>query len=252
VVKKTVDSMTEVTNSSKKIGDIINVVNEIAFQTNLLALNAAVEAARAGEQGRGFAVVAGEVRNLAGRSAEAAKEIQSLINDSMEKVQAGNQLVEETGKTLSEIIEGINNVATTVSEISAASQEQASGIDQVNKAVAQMDEVVQQNASLVEEAAATSENLTGQADEMQRLMGTFKINGADDTEKVGTQITQKKTTHWSKNAHLAEGSHFTKESHAGKSAQPVKTEKETAKEPETETVAKRDNSSNPQDHFAEF
>jgi methyl-accepting chemotaxis protein len=179
VVQKTVASMAEVTTSSKKIGDIINVVNEIAFQTNLLALNAAVEAARAGEQGRGFAVVAGEVRNLAGRSAEAAKEIQKLINDSMEKVDAGNKLVEETGKTLDEIIENINNVAQTVSEITSASQEQASGIDQVNKAIAQMDEVVQQNASLVEEAAATSENLSGEADEMQRLMGSFKVKAGE-------------------------------------------------------------------------
>lgn len=178
VVKKTIASMTEVMDSSKRIGDITNVVNEIAFQTNLLALNAAVEAARAGDQGRGFAVVAGEVRSLAGRSAEAAKEIQKLINDSIEKVEAGNKLVEETGSTLNEIVENINNVATTVSEISAASQEQSAGIDQVNKAIGQMDEVVQQNASLVEEAAATSENLSSQAEEMQRLMGSFKVNSA--------------------------------------------------------------------------
>jgi methyl-accepting chemotaxis protein len=245
VVKKTVDSMQEVTNSSKKIGDIINVVNEIAFQTNLLALNAAVEAARAGEQGRGFAVVAGEVRNLAGRSAEAAKEIQSLIKDSVEKVQAGNQLVEETGTTLSEIIEGVNNVAITVSEISAASQEQASGIEQVNKAVAQMDEVVQQNASLVEEAAATSENLTGQADEMQRLMGTFKINGYDNVGNTVTHHVTQKVTHWDK------------------SAQPVKAEKEAVAETGTkpivknaktgtEAAVKKDDNSDSHDHFSEF
>ena len=178
VVEKTIQQMKAVTESSKKIADIINTVNEIAFQTNLLALNAAVEAARAGEQGRGFAVVAGEVRNLAGRSAEAAKEIQALINDSVEKIEAGNKLVEETGETLKGIIDGVQNVAQTISEISSASQEQASGIDQVNKAVAQMDEVVQQNASLVEEAAATSENLNGEAEEMQQLMSTFKINSS--------------------------------------------------------------------------
>jgi methyl-accepting chemotaxis protein len=192
VLQKTITSMDDVTTSSKKIGDIINVVNEIAFQTNLLALNAAVEAARAGEQGRGFAVVAGEVRTLAGRSAEAAKEIQNLINNSMEKVEIGNKMVEETGKTLDEIIENINNVAGIVSEISSASQEQAAGIDQVNKSVSQMDEVVQQNASLVEEAAATSENLSMEAEEMQRLMGSFKVNKdkadlSDFSKGVSTQ-----------------------------------------------------------------
>lgn len=176
VVEKTVSQMEAVTASSKMIADIIDTVNEIAFQTNLLALNAAVEAARAGEQGRGFAVVAGEVRNLAGRSAEAAKEIQSLIKDSVEKIEVGNKLVEDTGKTLKNIIESVQDVAQTISEITSASQEQASGIDQVNKAVAQMDETVQQNASLVEEAAATSRNLSEEAQEMQRLMASFKIS----------------------------------------------------------------------------
>jgi methyl-accepting chemotaxis protein len=176
VVSKTIMSMADVTESSKKINDIINVVNEIAFQTNLLALNAAVEAARAGDQGRGFAVVAGEVRNLAGRSAEAAKEIQKLIGDSVEKVEIGNKLVDETGETLKEIIKDIEEVTNVVSEITSASKEQASGIDQVNKSVAQMDEVVQQNASLVEEAAATSEQLSGEAQGMKQLMAYFKVN----------------------------------------------------------------------------
>ena len=197
VVEKTVHQMEAVTESSKKIADIIDTVNEIAFQTNLLALNAAVEAARAGEQGRGFAVVAGEVRNLAGRSAEAAKEIQTLIRDSVEKIETGNKLVEDTGATLKTIIESVNNVANNISEISSASQEQSAGIDQVNKAVSQMDEVVQQNASLVEEAAATSENLASEADEMQRMMGTFKVNTTNinihNNKDSGSSKSEKKT-----------------------------------------------------------
>jgi methyl-accepting chemotaxis protein len=179
VVNKTIGQMRAVSESSKKIANIINVVNEIAFQTNLLALNAAVEAARAGEQGRGFAVVAGEVRNLAGRSAEAAKEIQSLIKDSVEKIDAGNKLVEETGDTLKKIIVSVKEVGQTVSEISSASQEQSSGIDQVNKAISLIDEVVQQNASLVEEAAATSENLSGEAADLRKLTASFKINNGN-------------------------------------------------------------------------
>jgi methyl-accepting chemotaxis protein len=190
VVDNTVNQMEAVTASSKKIADIIDTVNEIAFQTNLLALNAAVEAARAGEQGRGFAVVAGEVRNLAARSAEAAKEIQNLIKDSVDKIKVGNKLVEDTGKTLKNIIESVQDVAQTISEITCASQEQASGIEQVNKAVAQMDELVQQNASLVEEAAATSENLSGEASDMQRLVGSFKIsqNGHDSKKKDSSMM----------------------------------------------------------------
>lgn len=176
VAGETMASMGEVTGASKKIADIIDVINEIAFQTNLLALNAAVEAARAGEQGKGFAVVAGEVRNLAQRSAESAKEIQELIQDSVDKIGKGNKLVEESGKTLNEIIASIQQVADTISEISAASQEQATGIDQVNKAVTMMDDVVQQNAALVEESAAASEGLAMEAEEMQRLMSQFTVN----------------------------------------------------------------------------
>ncbi|OFW32106.1 MAG: hypothetical protein A2074_04400 [Candidatus Aquicultor primus] len=181
VVEDTMASMGEVTGASKKIADIINVINEIAFQTNLLALNAAVEAARAGEQGKGFAVVAGEVRNLAQRSAEAAKEIQNLIQDSAEKVERGNKLVEKSGETLLDIISSINEVAETVTEIASASQEQATGIDQVNKAVYMMDDVVQNNSSLVEEAAAASQSLAMEAEELKNLMASF--SGIDSVAK---------------------------------------------------------------------
>lgn len=173
VVKRAVSSMSEINDSSKKIADIIGVIDEIAFQTNLLALNAAVEAARAGEQGRGFAVVAGEVRNLAQRSAAAAKEIKDLIRDSVSKVQDGSQLVNESGSTLSEIVDAISKVTTMIGEISIASNEQSEGIEQVNKAVAQMDEMTQQNAALVEEATAAGEAMADQARGMRQILGFF-------------------------------------------------------------------------------
>ena len=173
VVSNAVAAMSEINSSSKKISDIIGVIDEIAFQTNLLALNAAVEAARAGEQGRGFAVVAGEVRNLAQRSAGAAKEIKSLINDSVEKVDEGSKLVDESGKTLEEIVEAVKKVNDIISEIAAASAEQTSGIEEVNKAISQMDEMTQQNAALVEEAASASESMEEQAKNMIELMRFF-------------------------------------------------------------------------------
>ena len=173
VVKRAVNSMSEINDSSKKIADIIGVIDEIAFQTNLLALNAAVEAARAGEQGRGFAVVAGEVRNLAQRSAAAAKEIKDLIRDSVSKVQDGSQLVNESGATLSEIVDAISKVTTMIGEISIASNEQSEGIEQVNKAVTQMDEMTQQNAALVEEASAAGEAMADQARGMRQILGFF-------------------------------------------------------------------------------
>ena len=195
-VERTVDAMAAVTDSSKKISDIINVVNEIAFQTNLLALNAAVEAARAGEVGRGFAVVAGEVRNLAGRSASAAKEIQELITDSVDKVENGNELVAESGRLLTNIIENVQSVADTIQEISSASSEQASGIDEVNRAVAQMDQGVQQNASLVEESASASEEMAGTAEQMRSIVNMFKLRnpGASVSGKVKRPPSDAKPT----------------------------------------------------------
>jgi len=179
VVGDAINAMSEINSASKKIADIISVIDEIAFQTNLLALNAAVEAARAGEQGRGFAVVASEVRNLAQRSAGAAKEIKSLINDSVEKVDEGSRLVNESGQTLDEIVDAVKKVSDIIAEIAAASLEQSTGIEQVNQTVSQMDEVTQQNAALVEEAAAASESLDEQARGLDQLMTYFKLNVAD-------------------------------------------------------------------------
>ncbi len=176
VTEKAVGAMDEINKSSKKIADIINVIDEIAFQTNLLALNAAVEAARAGEQGRGFAVVASEVRNLAQRSATAAKEIKALINESVQKVGDGSELVNQSGHTLSEIVNSVKRVTDIIAEISAASQEQASGIDQVNKAVMQMDQGTQQNAALVEQATSASQSMKQQAQALIEQVAFFKTN----------------------------------------------------------------------------
>ena len=176
VTKKAVDAMGEINKSSKKIADIITVIDEIAFQTNLLALNAAVEAARAGEHGRGFAVVAAEVRNLAQRSATAAKEIKGLINESIQRVNDGSDLVNQSGKTLEEIVSSVKRVTDIIAEITAASQEQASGIDQVNKAIMSMDETTQQNAALVEETTSAAQSMKEQAKELMRQVEVFQVD----------------------------------------------------------------------------
>jgi len=178
VVNSAIAAMGGINAASKKIADIIGVIDEIAFQTNLLALNAAVEAARAGEQGRGFAVVATEVRNLAGRSATAAKEIKALIHDSVARVDAGSRLVDESGRTLEDIVSAVKKVTDIVAEIAAASREQSVGIEQVNKAVMQMDQTTQQNAALVEEASAASHAIVEQAQALNALIARYKI---DDT-----------------------------------------------------------------------
>jgi len=176
VAGRAIIAMSEINASSGKIADIVGLIQEIAFQTNLLALNAAVEAARAGEQGRGFAVVATEVRSLAQRSAGAAKEIKGLINDSAEKVRSGSELVNQSGKALAEIVDSVKKVTDIVAEIAAASQEQSAGIDQVNNAVMQMDEMTQQNAALVEEAAAAARAMQEQAGELTSQVGFFQLN----------------------------------------------------------------------------
>ncbi|MBK8755231.1 MAG: hypothetical protein IPL99_28010 [Candidatus Competibacteraceae bacterium] len=176
VVDQAITAMSAINQSSRKIADIIGVIDEIAFQTNLLALNAAVEAARAGEQGRGFAVVAGEVRKLAQRSADAAKEIKGLITDSVTKVEDGGKLVEQSGQTLREIVTAVKKVSDIVAEMAAAAREQASGIEQVNKAILQMDQVTQQNAALVEQTAAASHAMGDQAHELQQLMEFFTLD----------------------------------------------------------------------------
>jgi methyl-accepting chemotaxis protein-1 (serine sensor receptor) len=179
VVMQVVETMKGIDGSSKRIADIITVIDSIAFQTNILALNAAVEAARAGEQGRGFAVVAGEVRSLAQRSAEAAKEIKTLITDSVERVERGTGLVEQAGTTMAEIVASIKRVTDIMGEISAASSEQSAGVSQVGDAVGQMDQATQQNAALVEESAAAAESLKQQAQMLVQAVAVFKLDGSD-------------------------------------------------------------------------
>ena len=188
VVGEVVKTMSAIHQSSSKIADIIGVIDGIAFQTNILALNAAVEAARAGEQGRGFAVVATEVRNLAQRSAAAAKEIKGLISDSVEKVEAGNKLVDQAGRTMSEVVASIERVARIMADITDASREQSAGIEQVSLAVSQMDEVTQQNAALVEQAAAAAESLEEQAHSLKRAVAVFSLARRNSNQEEGKMI----------------------------------------------------------------
>ena len=175
VVTQVVETMGAIEHSSKKIADIISVIDGIAFQTNILALNAAVEAARAGEQGRGFAVVASEVRNLAHRSATAAKEIGALIVESVHNVNAGTKLVDQAGATMHEIVAGTDKVANIIGEILLASQEQETGIGQVNQAIVQLDDTTQQNAALVEQAAAAAHSMQEQTAKLEQIIGAFKL-----------------------------------------------------------------------------
>ncbi|MBE0621276.1 MAG: MCP four helix bundle domain-containing protein [Burkholderiales bacterium] len=191
VVSEVVGTMSSINDSSKKIVDIISVIDGIAFQTNILALNAAVEAARAGEQGRGFAVVAAEVRNLAQRSAAAAKEIKTLIGDSVDKVGAGTKLVDAAGKKMDEIVSSVKRVTDIVSEIAAASQEQSAGIEQVNQAITQMDAVTEQNSALVEEASAAAESLEEQAQNLARAVAVFKLDQDEARAPAATARAEK-------------------------------------------------------------
>ena len=188
VVAQVVSTMSDINTSSKKISDIISVIDGIAIQTNILALNAAVEAARAGEQGRGFAVVASEVRSLAGRSAEAAKEIKHLIGASVERVETGSRLVSDAGKTMAEIVSSVQRVSDIIGEITAASNEQSSGIVEINTAMVELDQMTQQNAALVEQSAAAAESMRDQAHRLAELVGTFKLGEQGDRPQLSQRL----------------------------------------------------------------
>jgi methyl-accepting chemotaxis protein len=191
-VAQAVSAMARIEESSRRISDIISVIDEIARQTNLLALNAAVEAARAGEAGRGFAVVASEVRSLAQRSSQAAKDIKDLINNSSTQVQEGVELVNKAGASLHEIVDSIKKVAQIVADIAVASNEQATGIDQINTALTQMDEVTQQNSALVEENAATAKTLEQQSGAMSKSVGAFRLKDVESAGEVTPAVATKR------------------------------------------------------------
>ncbi len=220
VVGNAVAAMGEITTASKQIADIIGVIDEIAFQTNLLALNAAVEAARAGEQGRGFAVVASEVRNLAGRSATAAREIKDLIKDSVGKVEEGSRLVDESGQTLGEIVTSVQQVSDIIAEIAAASEEQSAGIVQVNEAIAQLDEMTQQNAALVEQAAAASKSMGEQAHDLNEQVSFFTLVDKPEAKKKPGKPVERRAADrpWGK----SDGERATPAAGAGKAPQTRK------------------------------
>jgi methyl-accepting chemotaxis protein len=208
VVTQVVETMQEINASSKKISDIIGVIDGIAFQTNILALNAAVEAARAGEQGRGFAVVASEVRSLAGRSADAAKEIKSLIGTSVDKVESGTKLVTDAGATMQEIVDSVRRVADVIGEITAAATEQSTGIAGVNQAIGNLDQMTQQNAALVEQSAAAAESLRDQADRMKQAVSVFKVGAGDfgaTSPKAAVRSSVPKATPFKGTERRAEG-----------------------------------------------
>ncbi len=190
MVSQVVDTMESINTSSRKIVDIIGVIDGIAFQTNILALNAAVEAARAGEQGRGFAVVAAEVRSLAQRSAAAAKEIKTLIDDSVDKVGAGSAQVHQAGATMTEIVDSIRHVTDIMGSIASASAEQTAGIERVNDAINEMNNVTHQNAALVEEAAAAAQSLQDQAGHLEQVVSIFKLDGVQDMVSLPTRAPQ--------------------------------------------------------------
>jgi methyl-accepting chemotaxis protein len=194
VVSRVVETMKEINDSSKKIADIIGVIDGISSQTNILALNAAVEAARAGEQGRGFAVVASEVRSLAGRSAEAAKEIKALVSASVERVELGTMLVDKAGTTMNEVVGSINRVTSIMGEISSASVEQSTGVAQVGEAIGQIDQATQQNAALVEQSAAAAESLKWQARQLVQAVGVFKVAGTSAHKAIAATESLRELT----------------------------------------------------------